>query len=114
MFLQNIQTGAGAHQASYSMGTGGAFPGLKQPGSEVNHLPPPNVEVTNEWSHTSNSPTCFQCMGRKHHNFTSFKKMVYENVTRKCEKKKLTKAPSASTSKCCMTYLEGNSLLCFW
>jgi len=83
MFLQNVQTSNGAHPASYSMGTGGSFLGLKQPGCEVNHSPPSNIEVTNEWSCTSDSPTCLQCMGRKHYTFTSFKKMVYENVTRK-------------------------------
>jgi len=87
MLLQNVQTSVGAHPASYPMGTWGSFPGLKWPGREVNHSPSPNVEVTNEWSCTSNSPTCLQCMGRKHYTFTSFKKMVYENITRKCEKK---------------------------
>jgi len=60
MFLQNVQTGAGAHPASYSMGTGSSFLGLKRPGLEVNHSPLPNVEVMNEWSCTANCPTCLQ------------------------------------------------------
>jgi len=66
------------------MGTEGSFLGLKQPELEVNHSPPPNVEVMNEWSCTSNCPTCLQCMDRKHYNFTAFEKMVYENVRVKC------------------------------
>lgn len=39
-----IQTGPGAHPASYSMGTG-SFPGVKLPGRGVNHPPPSNTEL---------------------------------------------------------------------
>jgi len=39
-FSTPVQTGLGAHPASYTMGTG-SFPGVKRPGRGVNH--PPNV-----------------------------------------------------------------------
>jgi hypothetical protein len=39
------------------MGSGGPFyGGIKRPGPEVNHLPPPSAEVKNEWSYTSAPP----------------------------------------------------------
>jgi hypothetical protein len=40
-----VQTCSGVRQASYSMGTGVSFPGVKRPGREVNHSPPVNAEV---------------------------------------------------------------------
>ena len=40
-FFTPVQTGIGAHPASYTMGTG-SFPGVKQPGRGVGH--PPRVE----------------------------------------------------------------------
>jgi hypothetical protein len=39
-----IQTGAGAHPASYTMGTG-SFLGVKRPRHGVNHLPPSSTKV---------------------------------------------------------------------
>jgi hypothetical protein len=39
-----VQTGPGAHPASYTMGTG-SFPGIKRPGSDVDRPPPSTVEV---------------------------------------------------------------------
>jgi len=50
MMLQNldlsahVQTGHGAHPASYTMGTW-PFPGVKWPGRDVDHTPLSNVEV---------------------------------------------------------------------
>jgi hypothetical protein len=41
-----VQTGSGAHPASYTVGTGGSFPGGKaRPGRDADHSPPllPNV-----------------------------------------------------------------------
>jgi hypothetical protein len=36
-----IQTGSGAHPASYPMGTGGPLPGVKaRPGRDADHSPP--------------------------------------------------------------------------
>jgi hypothetical protein len=45
-----VQTGSEAHPASYSMGTGGPFPGSKaRPGRDADHSPPhPVAEVKYE------------------------------------------------------------------
>jgi hypothetical protein len=44
-----VQTGSGAHPASYPMGTGGSFPGGKvRPGRDADHSPPSSAEVKNE------------------------------------------------------------------
>jgi hypothetical protein len=47
--IQCIQTGSGAHPASYPMGTGGPFTGSKaRPGRDDDHSPPFIAEVNNE------------------------------------------------------------------
>jgi hypothetical protein len=43
-FSSSVQTGPGAHPASYTMGTG-SLPGLKWPGRGVDHPPPSGPEV---------------------------------------------------------------------
>jgi hypothetical protein len=44
-----VQTGSGAHPASYPVGTGGPFPGGKaRPGRDADHSPPSSAEVKNE------------------------------------------------------------------
>jgi hypothetical protein len=44
-----VQTGSGAHPASYPMGTGGPFPGGKaRPGRDADHSPTSSAEVKNE------------------------------------------------------------------
>ena len=43
-FSAPIQTGPGAHPASYTMGTG-SFPGVKRPGRGVDHPPQSSAEV---------------------------------------------------------------------
>jgi len=43
-FSAPVQTGPGAHPASYSMGTG-SLPGGKRPGRGVDHPPPSSAEV---------------------------------------------------------------------
>jgi hypothetical protein len=44
-----IQTGSEAHPASYTVGTGGSFPGGKaQPGCDADHSPPSSAEVKKE------------------------------------------------------------------
>jgi hypothetical protein len=54
-----IQTGSGAHPASYPMGTGGSFPGCKaRPGRDADHSPPSNAEVKMSRSYTSSPPMC--------------------------------------------------------
>jgi hypothetical protein len=44
-----IQTGSGAYPASYTVGSGGSFPGGEvQPGHDADHSPPSSVEVKKE------------------------------------------------------------------
>jgi hypothetical protein len=44
-----IQTGSEAHPASFTVSTGGPFPGVKsRPGSDADHSPPSSAEVVNE------------------------------------------------------------------
>jgi hypothetical protein len=44
-----VQTGSGAHPASYPMGAGGPFPGGKErPGCDADHSPPFSPEVKYE------------------------------------------------------------------
>jgi hypothetical protein len=44
-----VQTGSGAHPASYPMGTGGSFLGGKaRPGRDADHSPSSSAEVKNE------------------------------------------------------------------
>ena len=43
-FSASVQTGPGAHPASYTMGTA-SFPGVKRPGRGVDHPPPSSTEV---------------------------------------------------------------------
>ena len=40
----SVQTGSGAHPASYTMGTR-SFLGVKRPGRDVHHPPPSSAEV---------------------------------------------------------------------
>jgi hypothetical protein len=45
----SVQTGSGAHPASYTMGTGGPFPGGKaRPGRDADHSPRSSAEVESE------------------------------------------------------------------
>jgi hypothetical protein len=57
--LHVVQTGSGAHPASYPMGTGGDFPWGKWPGREADHSPPTSIEVKNAWIYTSTPPCAF-------------------------------------------------------
>jgi hypothetical protein len=48
-FYLYVQTGCGAHPASYTVGTGDVFPGAKtRPGRDGDHSPPSRTEVKNE------------------------------------------------------------------
>jgi hypothetical protein len=51
--LHVIQTGSGAHSASYPMGTRGTFPRVKQPGREADHSSPTSSKVKKMWLYTS-------------------------------------------------------------
>jgi hypothetical protein len=54
--LHPVQTGAGAHPASYPMGTGSLSLVIKRPGREANHSPPASAGVNNAWIYTSTFP----------------------------------------------------------
>jgi hypothetical protein len=57
--LHIVQTGRGAHPASYPMGTWGTFPEVKWQGYEVDHSPPTSAEVKKTWTCTSTSTYVF-------------------------------------------------------
>jgi hypothetical protein len=62
IFLRHrVQTGSEASPLphSYSMGTGGFFPGIKRPGREADYSPSSNAEFKNAWSYISTSPYVF-------------------------------------------------------
>ena len=64
-FSAPVQTGSGAHPASYTMGTV-SFPGVKRPGRGVDHPPPPSTEVKKrvELYLYSPSGTSWRVLGR--------------------------------------------------
>jgi hypothetical protein len=43
----------------------GSFPGIKQPGCEVNHSPPPSAKDKNQCSYSSTSPVCLHEVGKE-------------------------------------------------
>jgi hypothetical protein len=45
--LYNIKTGFGVHPTSCAMGTGADSAGVKRPGCEADHSPPPRAEFKN-------------------------------------------------------------------
>jgi hypothetical protein len=45
--LRSVQTGSGTHSASYPIGTGGSFLGVKPPRREADHTTPSSTEVKN-------------------------------------------------------------------
>jgi hypothetical protein len=51
-----VQTGSGAHPASYPMDNGALSLGVKPPGREADHSHPSSAEVKNAWSYTSTHP----------------------------------------------------------
>jgi hypothetical protein len=51
--LPTVQTDSGAHQASYSIGTGVLSPGIGRPARETDHSPPYNAGIKNDWKYTS-------------------------------------------------------------
>jgi hypothetical protein len=63
-FLHVVQTGSGAHPASYPMGTDGSFPGIKWSGLEADYSRPTSAEVKKIWIYTSIPPCAFmaQCL----------------------------------------------------
>jgi hypothetical protein len=56
----HVQTGSGAHPASYPMGTGGSFPrGVKRQKGEADHSSPTSAEVKKMWIYTFTPPYTF-------------------------------------------------------
>jgi hypothetical protein len=51
-----VQSGSGAHPASYPTGTRGSFLGGKAAGREAHHSPPSSAEVKSVWTYTSTPP----------------------------------------------------------
>jgi len=56
IFFAPVQTGPGAHPASYTMGAG-SISGVKRPGRGVDHPPPLAPGLKKEYSYTS-APRC--------------------------------------------------------
>jgi hypothetical protein len=56
---QRVQTGSGAHPASYLMAAGSSSLRVKRSGRETDHSPPSGAEVKNAWSYTSTHPYVF-------------------------------------------------------
>jgi hypothetical protein len=54
-----VKNGSGIHPASYPMGTGDSFPGVKRLGREANHSPQSSAEFKNTWTYTSTPPYAF-------------------------------------------------------
>jgi hypothetical protein len=57
LFTTACRTALGPTQPSIQWVQGALSVGLKRPGREVDHSPPPSTEVKNAWSHTS-IPQC--------------------------------------------------------
>jgi hypothetical protein len=67
--LHSIQSGSGAHPASYAMATGGSFPNVKRPRREADHSPP-STAGQEWWSNTSTPPYIFTAWQRDNFTFT--------------------------------------------
>jgi hypothetical protein len=59
LLLRVVQTGSGVHPTSYTMGTGGSFPGVKRPGHEAHHSPATTAKVKKMWIYVATSPYAF-------------------------------------------------------
>lgn len=57
--VQNVQSSSVTHPGSYSVCARVSSLGIKQPGSEADHLFPSCATVKNKWSHTFTPPVCF-------------------------------------------------------
>jgi hypothetical protein len=54
-----VQTGSGAHSASYTKGSRGLSLGVKRLELEADHSPPSSAEIKNAWSYTSTPQHAF-------------------------------------------------------
>jgi hypothetical protein len=57
--LHIVQTGSGAHTASFQWVPGDLSPGVKRLGGETDHSPPASAEVKKIWMYTSIPPYAF-------------------------------------------------------
>jgi hypothetical protein len=57
--LHVVQTGSGAHPASYPVDTEGSSSGVKRPELETDHSPPTSAEVKKTWIYISTPPYAF-------------------------------------------------------
>jgi hypothetical protein len=57
--LYVVQTGSGAHPASYPMGTGNYFSEVKRQVHEADHSRPTSAEVKKMWTYISTPPHAF-------------------------------------------------------
>jgi hypothetical protein len=80
--LHSIQTGSGAHPASYPVGTRGLIPqGVEQMECEPDHSPPSSTKVRNWWSYTFTPPYIFLvwCLIKPKNNLTfTFEVKLYK------------------------------------
>jgi hypothetical protein len=58
-FSMSTRPALGVHPASYPIGTGGSFPGVKRPGPEADKSPPTSTEIKKIWICTSTPPYDF-------------------------------------------------------
>jgi hypothetical protein len=62
-FIPKYPDWISAHLSSYSMGTGGQSPLLKQPDRQIEHLSSSCSDIKNDWSHTATSTyTLIECI----------------------------------------------------
>jgi hypothetical protein len=57
--LHIVETGSGAHSASYSMSTESSFSGVKRQGREADHSTTTSAEVKKTWIYKSTLPYAF-------------------------------------------------------
>jgi len=74
-----VQTGPGAHRASYTIGTG-SFPGVNRPGRGADHTHPHLApRLKKEYSCKSTSPGAFVACSRL--KFTSYCHIIYNYLS---------------------------------
>jgi hypothetical protein len=97
-FLHCVQTGSGAHPASYPMGTGGSFPGVKRQGREADHSPPTSAEVKKMWIYTYTPPYAFMayCLITELLGFRTLSIVRILIITRKKNKHDVSETGSVS------------------
>lgn len=67
--LENLQTSAGAHTASYPIRSGRIRRELTRPERQADHSPAPSTKAKNEWLYSS-SLVCLQCVRKGNFAFS--------------------------------------------